>query len=81
MFLFLFEKNKLEIIYSKTIVLKLILLSVLTILIFFSKSTTGIILFFFLSFYIYFYSNLKFINTFLYILGVLFFSFYNLFIF
>ena len=73
MFLYLFDKNKLEIIYSKTIVLKLFLLSVLTILVFFSKSTTGIILFFFLSFYIYFYSNLKFINTFLYILGVLFF--------
>ncbi len=73
MFLFLFERNKLEIIYSKTIVLKLFLLSVITVLIFFSKSTTGIMLFFFLSFYIYFYSNLKFINTFLYILGVSFF--------
>ena len=80
-FLFLFERNKLEIIYSKSVVLKLFLLSIVTILIFFSKSTTGMMLFFFLSFYIYFYSNLKFTNIFLYISGVLFFSFYNLFIF
>ena len=73
MFLFLFERNKLEIIYSKSVVLKLFLLSVVTVLIFFSKSTTGMMLFFFLSFYIYFYSNLKFTNIFLYILGVSFF--------
>ena len=69
--LFLFESKKLEMTYSKNLIVKLLLLSLITVLIFLSKSTTGIILFLFLSFYIYFYSNLKLINMSSYILGVL----------